>query len=467
MTTVTFVFLTLFTWLASSGTWLSQCGHHEETASRSASCKNAVIHISDKTNLTRNRYSEMSIAFEEFSCMCFNGCPNLFKRVTVNAEKENWHVCKCTVQPFLVLFLSKTSGLLLTIETKYHNQSTDLSYRTICTSCLLLRSVADCAHIITPVLVYNKKTMDYFCICEVCDLEVKILQGFVHRGPRCGFSECLIFILSHIQVSSEGKRAYISIFCVKIPSSSAQCTKEAFLTPADGIKFPACRGRMKSVQPTDSSRWTGRCFLLAVLVLAVYTTRIKISSNRVSPVRDNNSTIVRLFAVTLSCFSPSLSIYQLSEFSIITVSLCCTLGRTVHVLIACKAAHTVMKHFSPAQQQQFIALPVTALCLWMTLCGSFSNKNMNYFSTDVLAEDNVGSALRSWAVSGHVQLLVTLCCVFVSLPSLLQSILTKLNILNIVFHLQLVMCLQNSRIPTKYVLVIKISGLIQSFPLYH
>lgn len=54
MTTVALVFLTLFTWMVSSGTWLrleqcaelSQYGRHEET---SASYKNALIRDKTKT----------------------------------------------------------------------------------------------------------------------------------------------------------------------------------------------------------------------------------------------------------------------------------------------------------------------------------------------------------------------------------------------------------------------------------
>lgn len=63
MTTVTFVFLILFTWIVSSGTWLrleqctdlSQYGHNEETKSLSSivSHKKAVIH--DKTKLKCER----------------------------------------------------------------------------------------------------------------------------------------------------------------------------------------------------------------------------------------------------------------------------------------------------------------------------------------------------------------------------------------------------------------------------
>lgn len=59
MTTVAFVFLTLFSWMVSSGTWLSldQCTdlsqYDEETKgfSSCASYKNAVIH--DKTKLAQ------------------------------------------------------------------------------------------------------------------------------------------------------------------------------------------------------------------------------------------------------------------------------------------------------------------------------------------------------------------------------------------------------------------------------
>lgn len=194
-------------------------------------------------------------------------------------------------------------------------------------------------------------------------------------------------------------------------------------------------------------------------------TRIKISPNRVVPAHGSNSTMVMLFTVTLRCFSPAVTIHQPSEWSRVAVgvsfALClsCALGRTVHVFITFRAAHTVMKLFCPTQQQ-FRALPVTVLFIWLTFSPPLSNKSIKHWFEDVLVEGGVGSTLRSWAVFGQIELLATLFCVFVSLPSLLHSILTKLNFLSVLLHVQLVTCLENSRVPTKYVMVIKISSLI-------
>lgn len=65
MTTVTFVYLTLFTWIVSSGTWLrlhpfaerSQYGRDEEKkgCSSNASYKMAVVHDKTKLILTWER----------------------------------------------------------------------------------------------------------------------------------------------------------------------------------------------------------------------------------------------------------------------------------------------------------------------------------------------------------------------------------------------------------------------------
>lgn len=193
-------------------------------------------------------------------------------------------------------------------------------------------------------------------------------------------------------------------------------------------------------------------------------TRMIISPNRISPPHSSNSTMM-LFILTLYCFSPSVTIHHQSEWSWVAVRisfvgcLSCALGGTVHVLIACRAAHTVVKLFCPTQPQ-FRALPVTVLFLWLTFSPPFPNKNLKLWFEDMLLGSSVGSTLQSWTVLGQIKLLVTLCCVFVSLPSLLQSILTKFNFLSVLLHVQLVTCLQNSRVPIKYVLVIKINRLL-------
>ena len=218
------------------------------------------------------------------------------------------------------------------------------------------------------------------------------------------------------------------------------------------------------MQP-DSSRWVGRFFLAAVLLLGTYMRGRKISPNSVGPARDRNSTMVMFFTLTLHCFSPPVTIHQPSEWSRIAVGisfaayLSCALGLTVHVLLACRAAHTVMKWFCKTQRQ-FRALPFTLLFLWLTFSPPFPDKNLKHWFEDLLIEGSVGSKLRSWAALEQTELLATLCCAFISLPSLILCILTKLNLLSVFLHVRLVICLQNSRAPTKYVLVVKINRLI-------
>lgn len=193
--------------------------------------------------------------------------------------------------------------------------------------------------------------------------------------------------------------------------------------------------------------------------------RIKTPPHSIRPVRDINSTVMVLITLTLHCFSASVTIHQLSEWSCVAVGiscivyLSCALSSTVSVLLACRAAHAVIKLFC-LTQQQFRALPFTVLLLWLTLSPPFTNKDLKHWFEDMLVEGSVGSTLRSWAVFRQIEQLVTLHCVFVSLPSLLQCILSKRKFLSVLLYVQLVTCFQNSRVPTKYVLVIKINRLI-------
>ncbi len=97
----------------------------------------------------------------------------------------------------------------------------------------------------------------------------------------------------------------------------------------------------------------------------------------------------------------------------------------VHVLIACRTAHTVMRLFCNTQQK-FRVLPITMLLIWLTFSPPFPNRNIKQWFLDTLDNYTTGSTQR-WAVLGQIMILSILCCVFV---------------------------------PTKYVLVIKISRLI-------
>lgn len=190
--------------------------------------------------------------------------------------------------------------------------------------------------------------------------------------------------------------------------------------------------------------------------------RMKISPNSVSPVSDSNSTMVLLLSLMSHTFSPSATIHQPSEWSRITVRisvtvyLFCALGTTVPVLLLCRAAHNVMKLLC-LSEQQFRALPFNVLLL----CGFSSlNRNVKQWIEDILVEGNVGSTQRSWSLLRQMELLATSYCMFFLLLNFLQFILAKLNFLSVLLHVQLVICLQNSRIPTKYILDIKIRRLI-------
>lgn len=190
-------------------------------------------------------------------------------------------------------------------------------------------------------------------------------------------------------------------------------------------------------------------------------TRLKIS-NRAHSDHSSDSIMMMIFTMTCHFFSPSVTIHQPNGWPQIAVGfffvvlLSCALGKTVHVLIVCSAPHTVMK-MCCITHQRFRALPATVMCIWLISSLPFPDKNVKHCFEDIFDDDDsVGSALVSRAVLGQTELLIGLYCVFVSLPSLLQSILAKSVLLNA----QLIICPQNSQVPTKYVLFIKISWLI-------
>ncbi|KAF3847612.1 hypothetical protein F7725_020640 [Dissostichus mawsoni] len=166
-------------------------------------------------------------------------------------------------------------------------------------------------------------------------------------------------------------------------------------------------GRMANVRPSDTNRWVARYALAAVVLLGIYLARIQIIPNRVSPAHGSNSTMMMLFSVTFHCFVPSGNTSQPSDRLAVRISLMvclfCALERTVHVLIACRAAHTVIKLFCPTQQQ-FRVLPVTVFIIWLTLSSPFPNMNIKHWSEDMLVEGSVGS----WAVLGQIELLTAL-----------------------------------------------------------
>lgn len=204
---------------------------------------------------------------------------------------------------------------------------------------------------------------------------------------------------------------------------------------------------------TFSSKCVGRFFRAAALVVfAIYTRRIK------SPVQNYNSTMVMIFTLIIRCFSPSAAVHQPSDWSVMLIYIFSTLGTIIQVFIACKCLHAVMTRCLPSQQQ-LRSFSVTVLFLWLTSNSAFLNI-LKHRPKDIHVEDSNGSMLNSWHILEHLELLASLYCVFIFFPFLLQYILIKLNYLCVLFHLQLVICQQNSRIPTQYVLVIKINRLI-------
>ncbi|XP_040047370.2 uncharacterized protein LOC120828091 [Gasterosteus aculeatus] len=243
-------------------------------------------------------------------------------------------------------------------------------------------------------------------------------------------------------------------FC-EMPSkfSASLCLKEARLKPSGGVK---------SVGPVDAGRCISGYFLGVVLLLGIYITRKKTRANRNTSAHGSNSTMEIFFTMVLRCFSRSLAIHQLTVWVAVRMSFVLFLswsgGRTVRGLIACRAARTVIKLLCRTQQQ-FRALPVTALLIWLTFSYSFPSKNRKDAVEDILVA-GVRSTLGPWSVSGRIELLAMLLCGFISLSSLLQSILNKLNVLSVLLHVQLVTCQQNSRVPIKYVLVININRFI-------
>nr|XP_043876097.1 uncharacterized protein LOC122765760 [Solea senegalensis] len=219
----------------------------------------------------------------------------------------------------------------------------------------------------------------------------------------------------------------------------SECSKETFLTQA---------GRVKSVRPY-ASRWKVEAGLLAtVLLFGTYMKRMTPSANSAAPVSDSNSTMMMLLIMTLHRLSPP--VIQQPYITVVISSAVClsyALIRAANVSLACKVACKMMKGLCLLRQRLW-SLPFTFMLLWFPCRLLFLDK---------IEDNDFGSTLRYWAL---LELLVTLYCMSILLPSLLQFILMKLDFLSVHLHVQLVTCLQNSRVPTKYVLVMKIHRFI-------
>lgn len=217
------------------------------------------------------------------------------------------------------------------------------------------------------------------------------------------------------------------------------------------------------MRTTDVSSWVSRCVLAAVLLLGIYLRRVQISPNRVNPDHRSNSTMVVLFTMTWHSFPPPATLRQSSEWPQIAVGvhvvffLSCIVGKTVHVLIICRASHRFMK-LCCSTHQPFRALrPATVWFFWLIVRPPFLNRKVKHWFEDALVDDTVKSAPGFLTVLGQIELLAILYCVFVSFPTLLQSILIKLQFWSLLLNVQLITCLQVLR---KYAVFIKINRLI-------
>lgn len=164
-----------------------------------------------------------------------------------------------------------------------------------------------------------------------------------------------------------------------------------------------------------------------------------------------------LFTLTMHCFLPSVAVHHLSERSLLA-SLVWGLGRAVYAAVAGRVVINIVK-ICHLTQQQTRALSVLLFFFSMIYNFLSGNKNRKHWSSNMHLE-GVGSALGYFE---QTELLALFYWVFVSFPPLLQTIQTKMNRLSVLFHLQLVTCLQNSRIAKKYELVVEVSGMIWSY----
>ena len=115
-------------------------------------------------------------------------------------------------------YFEMISCVSLLFSFQAHNPSKRLNYIIICPSSVLLRYVAHCSQIISPVPLDHWKTL--YCICKTCSLEVKILQRFLHRGLGPVSPEFFVFILYEspmsLTSSEESEKANVRICSVEV-----------------------------------------------------------------------------------------------------------------------------------------------------------------------------------------------------------------------------------------------------------
>lgn len=169
---------------------------------------------------------------------------------------------------------------------------------------------------------------------------------------------------------------------------------------------------------------------------------------------------------TMKCHYFSLSVSALghSEWARIDVrisfaaSLSCALGKSVHVLIVCRAIGVVLKLYCSTNQRVRL-LSVTLVFIWLVLKPLFYNKNVKLQSEGLLlGPDTLESSGGSWTFLGQMEPMAILCYASVSVLRLLRSPLTKLNVLNVHLNVQLLTCLRTTQAHT--ILFIKFIMLI-------
>ncbi|XP_019729797.1 uncharacterized protein LOC109518422 [Hippocampus comes] len=233
------------------------------------------------------------------------------------------------------------------------------------------------------------------------------------------------------------------ICCEQILTLTTHSLKGSFPTRADTIKFSPARE--EGWLPAHTSRWVGRVFLAAVLLAWVRMTRMKMSAIRVG-----GTTVVTFFSFNLCWIPPPVTMCPW----LITLAACLKyfLSTSSLLVISRKALLCAMKWFR-STWQQCRELPVTVLILCLTLCLHFPAKSDKHWYDDVFPG-------LTMPVLDHLEFASHLYRLFTPLSTLLLCIWTQPTPVIILLHAQLVACVHSSRVPTKYVLVIKINQMI-------
>ncbi|KAM9812414.1 uncharacterized protein ACBT44_011604 isoform 2-T2 [Syngnathus typhle] len=227
-----------------------------------------------------------------------------------------------------------------------------------------------------------------------------IIEERSFRESRTWLSACVL----QLEFGDGGiLRVDIRVRLLQIRSGTFQTLspKGSFLTRSDAINFSPGR--------SDTSRWVGRVFLAAVLLAWLHITRMK-----TSPIRTGNTTIVMFLSLKL-CWIPSpVSIRPSSQRFWISLVGCfkSSLGKNSLLLISCRAAYCAVE------------------------------------------------TLQLWSMLDHSDLVSHLYCLFTSLSMLVLGFWTQLTPISVVFHVELVARMHGSRMPIKYVLVVKMNQIM-------